>query len=515
MKKLIALIVLVAMVAGGYNYKDEIKDYADQILGNDQKLVLRETPKVLRFFPPQEVEVFTVGKDSAELEFTKTGTTGSDTIAYVTPQTNGEIEDIKIKVGDTVDKNDILVTLGNSFSTEMAEIQYAAAKDGLKLAKNSQKLTKQSGKDSLETAKLGVKLAKESYENTQKGEDNAKTLIGLQIESLELQVESAEDAVDDTDDALDDAEDALEDLEDEYEDLEDVLPANDPILLQMEQAIEALEAQVNALENAKDGAELGLEQLELSLESLEESSSQQLEQLEFAITAAKLQYETAKSQVEAAETGVDMQILGTKGQITQAEAALESAELSLDYQNVRSPIDGVITSITATEGSLTAPGQVLVKVENTSKVAVKTAVNDKESTLISNGDAAEVEINDKVYEGKIVSISPTVNPISKKIDVEIELDDSEGVIPGNFAKVTFLPESPKNYFVPINSIYINEGVKLVKTVSDKNRVICKEVSTGQIIGNYIEIKKGLKKKDLIIKNLTSFIEDGEKVALAN
>lgn len=103
--------------------------------------------------------------------------------------------------------------------------------------------------------------------------------------------------------------------------------------------------------------------------------------------------------------------------------------------------------------------------------------------------------------------------MTKKIDVEIET--SADIIPGSFVKISFSPSTKKTIFVPLNSINLKPEGKCVNIVNNDFVVEYKEVQTGQIIGDYIEITDGLKGNEKIIKAVTIYVEEGEKVALAN
>ena len=161
---------------------------------------------------------------------------------------------------------------------------------------------------------------------------------------------------------------------------------------------------------------------------------------------------------------------------------------------------------------MTAPGQVLLKIESTGDLTIKTSVNTSEAELINLEDKVKITANNKDYEGEIVSISPTPNEVTKKIDIEIEVDDSEGLSAGSFVKVHFVSTPTNQIYIPLNSILISDGKKLAKTVLDNNTILCKPIETGQIIGDYIEVLSGLDGDEQIISSITSFLEDGEKVA---
>jgi RND family efflux transporter MFP subunit len=228
---------------------------------------------------------------------------------------------------------------------------------------------------------------------------------------------------------------------------------------------------------------------------------------------ACLQYEVVLNQLQSTIIATKLQKLGVDSQILQADSALEMAKLNKKYQNLSSPINGVVTSVSAEEGNLVGPGQILAKVENLNKLAIKTSVNEEEAALISVGDDVKVKTDSKTLSGEIISISPALNELSKKIHVEIKITKDSDLTPGSFVKIAFSPQPKNTIFIPLNSISLSTGEKTVKTINENLIVVCKTIETGQIIGDYIEITSGLNGNEKIVKSITTFIEDGEKVAL--
>jgi RND family efflux transporter MFP subunit len=509
MKKFIAFIVLVAIVTGSYMYRNDIKTYIKD-LKNDttNEKLLREKPLLLREYPPKEVEIFELGKDIANLNFFKTGTANAQTTVYVSPQTTGKITDISVKVGDAVKEGETLITLGDSLSTDIANLQYLAAKEGLEIANSTLYLTKQTNLETLKSARSGITSAKESYENSINTKENTYDISDLQVESAQLALEIAKDAYDDLKDDYNDAKDALEDLEDQYDELKSEQPDATDALEKLQNAIALAETGLKSLKSAKENSKNGIEQTEIGLEQLEESIVLQMDQLDYAINMASLQYGSTIDQLEALQLSTQLQKLGIEGQIAQAQSSYDIAKLNREYQNITSPIAGIVTAVNAEKGNLAAPGQTLVQIENLDKISIKTSVNEQEAKLLKIGD--KVKIDGET--GKIISINPTLNQTTKKIDVEIETDSP--ITPGSFVKVVFVPSAKKSIFVPLNSISIIDGEKIVKTINEDLIVKCITVETGQIIDNYIEITNGLKGNETIITSIIT-LKEGEKIALLN
>jgi len=531
MKKLIALTLIVIIAVTGFVFRDDLAKAINQlkVKYSDQK-ILREEPKLLREFPPKQVEIFDLEEQRAILTFQKTGTSASSSTSYVTPQLSGQIEKLKVEVGDSVDKDEIIAVLGSSLSTDIAELQYESAKDSLNILLELEKLTHQSSSQTVKSAKIATDIAEEALKNAKTSKNNTAELFDEQIEATKLGIEQAEESLDNTQRQLEDAEDKLDDLkdqeddlEDEIDDLEDLEPtpenlakiaALEQALTELETAIETLESQVDQLEFAETSSKLAVEQAESGLDQLKTTKTSQLDQLDFAINSAKEQLALSENSENSAATGSALQEKNLEAQILQAQNGLKTASLNLEQKFIKAPISGKVTQISIEEDTMVGPGQAIMKIENTSQITIKSSLNLNEAKLVKLGENVLIKYNDDAFVGKITSISPSLNEMTKKIDIEIEPVDKLNLTPGAFVKIGFSLKPTERIFVPINSVFLDGKTKYVKTVSDKNKVIFTEIETSEIIGSYIEVTKGITGTEkIIVSSDAGFLKEKERVAI--
>ena len=157
---------------------------------------------------------------------------------------------------------------------------------------------------------------------------------------------------------------------------------------------------------------------------------------------------------------------------------------------------------------MASPGTLLVTVEDISGISIKTSINEKERSLLKIGGKAEVNGE----KGTIISISPTLNALTNKIEVEIEPNSNSDIIPGSFVRVEFMPKNVNKIFVPLNAVSIISNGKTVKIIEDLV-AIEQIIETGQVVGSYIEVTDGLDGDEKIVSNINSFVKDGDKVAV--
>ncbi len=443
------------------------------------------TEKINRF-NVKEAEVFDLAKDEIAIPLSATGFVDSSSQTLVMPEVPGRITGVKIQVGDQVKRGQSLITLGDSLSTDSNNVQRNGAIQGVELNDQSKFLNHQGLINSLNSADLQVAQAENAYYNSLISRDNAEEGYEQQLDISEIQLENAEDAYDQT--------------KKYYKSLRDSEAATEA---EIKQAKNAMEQAESALEMAEEG----INQLEITFES-------QLDQIDFGIENAYLGYLAALNGRTSGITANDSQRVGIEQQGVQASTNLELLSLSKKKQNITAPIDGYISDVSANLGNLANPGQVLVTIESGEEKIVKMKVTTEEAAMLRMVKEIKVSRDEETFSAKLKNINPTVDKTSQKVEVELTLEDDETLLPGEMVKVEFIPQFKKKIFVPLNSIFLEDGKKLVKLVVN-GQVKLQEVTTGKVLGDFIEVKKGLKGTEKIIKNSANFLEEGDKVINTN
>jgi RND family efflux transporter MFP subunit len=420
-----------------------------------------EQPTTNQEPPAKQVSVFTVGQSTAPLSFTKSGQVESSKTAFVMPEIAGKITQIKVKVGDKVGKNQTLITLGNSLSTEATNISYDTALKGLDLLDTSKLKMDYSAQKDIQSVMIGYYSAKEALETAIKTKENSEDLYDEQHDYLE--------------DKVDDLEDALDEMEEM------------PDYKQSESYQTTLAT---------------YEQLDSQLEQMEIGQDIQNDQTEMGINSAKRGLEAAILAVEGIQAKYSLQFIQLDSSLLQAQSGTDLAKLQKEAQNVKSPISGYVTAIQAVEGNVTAPGQILVTVQDLSSLKITTSVNENEMPLLKVGDTTSV--------GTITSISPALSSFDNKIAVEIKPEKEFSALSGSVVDIVFTPNT-NSIFVPLKTVTIEDTEYYVKLIGENNQITKRFVETGRILGEFIEITEGLNNGDRIATSSTTFLQEGDKV----
>lgn len=417
--------------------------------------------------PLKEVQVLDLSNSEAEISFSKSSVASSKDQISIFPETSGKVVAINYKVGDTVRKGDTIVVLGDSSATKVADIQSDTAQKGFELAEQSQGLTNTTAMISQNMAYSGQYASLKSLQNSITTKEDADEIYEEQLDGAEIGKDMAKDAKD-----------------------------------------TAIQAGMGV-----DQAKAAVDQAKNAIDLLKKSHVAQDHQLDFAMQMAVIQYQNAIRQWELSLAGAGQQNIGAEMQVLQAESGAKMAQVSRDAKYVKSPIAGVITSISAEKNNMAAPGMPLVTVENTGSLVFDTSLNPYESTLVRVGDKVIIESDTGSAEGEISWISPSANSMTKKIDLEILIPDPKNITPGTLAKATFSANTDSKIFVPINSVYNNEGKHFVKIVEGK-KIAYRNVEIGEITGDYAEITSGLNGTEKVATSSELFLSEGEEVKIA-
>jgi RND family efflux transporter MFP subunit len=123
----------------------------------------------------------------------------------------------------------------------------------------------------------------------------------------------------------------------------------------------------------------------------------------------------------------------------------------------------------------------------------------------------------KTYQGKLVRTADAIDPVSRTLLVEIDVDNRDGqLLPGSLAQVHFktTPTGP-TFIVPVSAlIFRREGLQ-VGTVANGNVAHLVRVVISEDDGANVQIVNGLNAGDRVIQDPPDSIIEGEKVSPVN
>jgi RND family efflux transporter MFP subunit len=205
-----------------------------------------------------------------------------------------------------------------------------------------------------------------------------------------------------------------------------------------------------------------------------------------------------------------------------AKARVEAAEAVLAAQQVRgrntqvlAPDDGVISSRTATVGSVVGAGTELFRLIRQGRLEWRAEVTSAELSRIAVGTTAfVVSASGAQVRGKVRSIAPTVDPQTRAALVYVDLPNVQqntGIKAGMFARGDFELGRSSAPTVLQTSIVPRDGFNNVFMLLPDNRVAQLKVQTGRRVGERVEITSALPEGAQIVVQGAGFLNDGDLV----
>jgi HlyD family secretion protein len=198
-----------------------------------------------------------------------------------------------------------------------------------------------------------------------------------------------------------------------------------------------------------------------------------------------------------------------------ARARKQNDELRLAQTQVRAPDAGVISSRTATVGSLTQPGQELFRLIRGGRLEWRAEVTSAELALLKPGMIATITgPTGKTAKGKLRALGPTVDAASRNALVYVDLTEAAteaGLRAGMFARGEIALGVSPALTLPQSAVVLRDGFSYVFVIASDDKVALTKVAVGRRIGDRIEISSGLGADARVVASGAGFLADGDTV----
>jgi HlyD family secretion protein len=202
-----------------------------------------------------------------------------------------------------------------------------------------------------------------------------------------------------------------------------------------------------------------------------------------------------------------------------ARARKQADEVRMAQTQVRAPDAGVISSRTATAGSLTQPGQELFRLIRGGRLEWRAEVTAAELERLRPGMTAILTTPaGNTIKGSVRTLGPTVDPASRNALVYIDLPAAAvdaGARPGVFARGQIELGSTQALTLPQAAVVLRDGFTYVFRVDDHQKVNQTKVTVGRRLGEEIEILSGLDTGSRVVAAGGGFLADGDTVRVVD
>ncbi len=242
------------------------------------------------------------------------------------------------------------------------------------------------------------------------------------------------------------------------------------------------------------------------------------------LAAAEADLEEARRQhqrvVDLAERGQESRAVLDLRQreLNNAEARLGQVEARLSDRLITAPFDGVLGLRNVSVGSLLTPGTVVTTIQDDSVMKLDFAVPELFLARVAPGQllrARSRAFPDNEFEGRVTSLSNTVDPVTRAFQVRAEIDNPDRQLKaGMLMTLTLESREREAITVPEEAILSRGREHHVFVVPPgASEVERRPVRLGSRHPGRVEIASGLQDGERVVVHGGFRLSDGDKVAV--
>ncbi len=204
--------------------------------------------------------------------------------------------------------------------------------------------------------------------------------------------------------------------------------------------------------------------------------------------------------------------------LSEADAELiarerKDIELTIERSTVRAPDAGLVLRRTARIGAMTsASASPLFVIAKDATIEFATQVTETSFLRLDVGMRAQITLPgyDGLLGGKVRLNAAQVDPLTRSGEVRIELDETDGLKPGVFARGSISASARRNILLPGSAVNTASGASNVFVVTD-GVVDRRDVTVGIRQDGFVEILDGVRDGEMVVLKSGGFLKSQEKV----
>lgn len=196
-----------------------------------------------------------------------------------------------------------------------------------------------------------------------------------------------------------------------------------------------------------------------------------------------------------------------------AEAEYQRIMATMAFARVTAPMDGVVSDRRVDAGTMVAPGQALLTVDDPSGYVVETNIEERWADKLSVGASVKVRIpalNQSVA-GTVLELSPSIDSVSRTFYAKVSVS-GERLRSGLYARIEFPGGRERSLLVPAKAVIRKGQLDGVYVVSAEGVVTFRPIKTGRSFAENTEVLSGLNAGEKIIISGLDKAVDGGKLA---
>jgi membrane fusion protein (multidrug efflux system) len=270
---------------------------------------------------------------------------------------------------------------------------------------------------------------------------------------------------------------------------------------------------------------------------------QAVRQAEAGLTAARAQHANVNAEHDRATRlykenaisrqqydAIQAQYEAVSAQLEQAEAGLATAQSQLSDATVTSPINGLIGMRYFDAGDMAGPGAPIASVVQMDRVKIEFDATEEDLGSLAVGQNAGVHVrsySDQVFEGKILKISPVLDPMTRMATVEVLIPNpGHKLKPGMYAEVEITVGLLNDTLVvPRSSVFESTSLEdpqgerrvvrnfFVYVVNDSDRAEQRKLDVAYLNHTQVAVRSGLEAGERLVVSGQKNLREGMAVLI--
>jgi RND family efflux transporter MFP subunit len=233
-------------------------------------------------------------------------------------------------------------------------------------------------------------------------------------------------------------------------------------------------------------------------------SQSEFDQRRTQVEAARQQYQVARNTAQQSYRALEA-----------ARARIAVARKSMADTTVRAPFAGLVAERLVSAGDYVTRGTRVATVVRIDPIRVELSIPEQSVSLIKAGQSVKLTVDaypNEVFEAKVRFVSPSLRSDQRAMTVEAIAPNRDGRLkPGLFVTASIQqPVGPPATLVPSAAIETISGTSRVYVING-GKVEERIVTTGEKVGEFVEITTGISKGEVVAAEPRGRLTDGMTV----
>ena len=205
--------------------------------------------------------------------------------------------------------------------------------------------------------------------------------------------------------------------------------------------------------------------------------------------------------------------------VKKAEANVAAARVRSTDRRIIAPFSGIVGTRRISVGALVSPGTAVATLDDISVVKLDFAIPETFMSALHPGleiEASASAYKGMVFKGKVVAVDARVDSATRSVNVRAIVDNDDlRLRPGMLMIVDLINDQRDALMVSEASLMPENGVQYLYVISADNVATKVPVTIGTRRQAAVEIVKGVKEGDIVIKEGMQDLRSGSKVNVVN